>query len=211
MKDFIKKWNNDSRFKAKVKLGLYTSFVVIVSIFAISGNQSNINNQIDTDVNNSNIEDTETITIDVPERYNYNKNITINQKKYQYTGTIEQDKETIAKVVDNVTSNYIYEKNSYYKDESGTYVLTTKEEIYDIIGYNFLKLDTINQYLSKSTKEEEKHLVYLKDIILGNDSEEYITISINENKINIDYTSLMKIFDKTVESYIYEVVIEEIE
>lgn len=213
MKNFIEKWNNEPRYKTKIKLGLYTLFVVIVSLFAISSNRSSINNTLDMDYNDTNGEtnETETITIELPEKYKYTKTITINQKNYQYTGIKDSQKESITKNIDGIKSNYAYENSNYYKEEFGTYTLTTKEEVYDMIGYNYLKPDTINAYLSKSTKEEEKYLVYLKDIILGNDSEEYITIKLNGNNINIDYTSLMKIFDNTVESYIYDVVIEEIE
>lgn len=213
MKNFIEKWKQDSKFKAKVQLGLYLIFIVFVSIIAISGypdtptNTTNINNND----NDNNINETTNITIDIPEKYSYTKKIIINQKEYQYTGTKNTQKETITKLVDDTTTNYIYENNNYYKNESETYILTTKEDVYDIVGYNYLQLNTINQYLAASTKEDEKYIVYLKDIILGNDSEEYITITKNENKINVNYTSLMKIFDETIENYTFEVIIEEIE
>ena len=57
MKDFLEKWNNDSRFQTKTKLSLYTLFVVLVAIFAISS-RNNIetnesNNQELTQNNNS--------------------------------------------------------------------------------------------------------------------------------------------------------------
>ena len=60
-----------------------------------------------------------------------------------------------------------------------------------------------------STKKDNQYLVYLKDIVLGSDSQEYITITKEEDKINIDYTSLMNQFDKTIDNYTVEFVIEE--
>ena len=217
MKDFMDKWNNDSKFKTKIKLGLYTLFVVFVAIFAISNRDDIPTNTVDfdTNYNDSNndidINENDTVSIEIPEKYKYTKNIKIDEKKYQYTGTKENEKENITKLKDDVTTNYIYQNNNYYKEENGSYILTTKDEIYDIVGSNYMSLETINQYLSKSVIENNRYLVYLKDIILGNDSEEYIIISIEENKVNIDYTSLMKLFDKSIEKYLIEVIIEEIE
>ena len=90
-------------------------------------------------------------------------------------------------------------------------MITTKDEVYNIIDYNYLNLDIINQYLSKSKIENKKNIVYLKDIILGNTSEEYITISIDDNIVNVDYTALMNNFNKSVEKNIVEIIIEDIE
>ena len=86
-----------------------------------------------------------------------------------------------------------------------------KEEIYDIVNSDYLNLTTINQYLSKSTKIDNQYLVYLKDIILGNNSDDYIQITINENNIDINYTSLVKTFDKSIEKYLVSIKIENIE
>lgn len=211
MKDFLDKWNSDSKFKAKIKLGLYTLFVVIVSIFTLSA-RGNIEATNTLENNNDiNQNEQEASLIEIPDKYNYKINITINDKSYQYNGTKETAKETITKISNNVTKNYIYQDGSYYQEDNGNYILSSKEEVYDVVSYNYLNLDTINQYLSKAKKENETYKVYLKDIILGNDSEEYITITIKANKVNIDYTSLMKLFDQYVEKYMVEIVIEEIE
>ena len=86
------------------------------------------------------------------------------------------------------------------------YIITTKDEVYDIINYNYINLSTINEYLKKATKNDNQYLVYLKDIILGNDSDDYIVIDINENNIFIDYTVLMKEFNNNLNKY--QVIIE---
>ena len=74
-----------------------------------------------------------------------------------------------------------------------------------------MKLETINEYLKKSTKENNQYIIYLKDMILDSSSNEYISIILDENKINVDYTSLMKKFDNEFEKYEIEILIEEIE
>lgn len=207
MKDFLEKWNSDSKFRAKIKLGLYTLFVVIVSVFALSarGNEDlAITNDIDQN-------EQETSIIEIPDKYNYKISIQINDGSYEYNGTKEIDKETITKISNNITTNYIYQDGNYYQEDNGNYILSSKKEVYDIVSYNYLNLETINQYLSKAKKENNTYIVYLKDIILGSDSEECITITISKNKVNIDYTSLMKLFNQSVESYVIEIVIEEIE
>lgn len=215
MKDFMENWKTDSRFRTKVKLGLYTLFVAIVAIFAFS-TRNNVSIDNLQDDNNSNTNEKNT-PITIPQKYNYIINITINENSYQYTGTKESTKESITKMSNGIVTNYRYENENYYKEENGIYVVTAKEEIYDIVNYNYLKLETINQYLSKATNSNNQYLVYLKDIILGNDSKEYITITKNDNninnlsKINIDYTSLMKLFDNTIENYLIEIKIEGIE
>lgn len=211
MKEFIEKWKNEPKFKEKVKLIAYTLFVVIVSIFAIStGRKDSMLNISEID-NETNYKEDTTI-INIPEEYNYTINITINNDYYKYIGKKISNEEKITKIINDVNTNYLYQQNNYYKQYNEEYVLTNKDEVYDIVDYNYINLDIINQYLSKSKRENNKNIVYLKDIILGNDSEKYITISIDNNStVNIDYTELIKNFNESVENYIVEIIIEEIE
>ena len=210
MKDFIEKWNSEPKFKIKVKLGLYTLFMIVVSIFALStGRNVPVENTslLDDKINNKeNI-----VKINVPEKYNYTINITINENNYQYTGKKQRNAEQITKIINDTSTYYLYQGNNYYEKIDEEYMLTTKDEVYNIIDYNYLNLDIINQYLSKSKIENKKNIVYLKDIILGNTSEEYITISIDDNIVNVDYTALMNNFNKSVEKNIVEIIIEDIE
>ena len=220
MKDFLEKWNNDPRYKTKIKLSLYTLFVVFVAIFAVSGN-----NQIETSEmdNQSTQENDDGITneennldnmtsIVIPSEYKYEINITINDSNYKYTGEKNNLRENITKESNDTIINYIYENDNYYKEtETDSYILTTKEEVYNVVEYNYLNLETINKYLSKSTKIDNQYLVSLKDIILGNDSEEYITINKENNNISIDYTKLVSYFDKSIYKYLLNIKIEEIE
>ena len=43
MNEFLEKWKKDHRFQVKIKLLLYTLFVVIVAIYAITANNSTPN------------------------------------------------------------------------------------------------------------------------------------------------------------------------
>ena len=213
MQDFIEKWKNEPKFKTKIQLGLYTLFVVVVAVFALStrGNTPIDNPVFEKEENQLEDKKEENFSIDIPKEYDYTKNITINTKQYQYTGYKSEEQEKINKISTDVKEEYLYKDDNYYKNEDDTYVLTTKEEIYNEINPNYLKLETINQYLSKAKLENNNYIVYLKDIILGNDSDEFITITIEENKISINYTSLMKLFDETINNYLVEVIIEEVE
>ena len=89
------------------------------------------------------------------------------------------------------------------------YVKTTKDEVYDIVNYNYINLESINTYLNKATNNNDQYLVYLKDIILGNNSEEYFVILVNNNKINIDYTPLMQEFNENIFKYTVDIEILE--
>lgn len=209
MDEFIDKWKKDPKFKAKIKLGLYTLFVVIVSIFALSIRpDENLTNTPTNDNLKENIQNKS--TIEIPDKYEYKINITVNNNYYQYKGIKGNEKETISKTIDNVTTNYLYQNKNYYKEENKQYVLTSKEEVYDVIKYDCINLEIINQYLEKSKKENNIYRTYLKDVMLGNNSEEYITITIDNDEINIDYTSLIKYFDETTEKYLINIEIKEI-
>ena len=223
MQDFIEKWNNDPRYKTKIKLTLYTLFVVFVAIFAVSGN-NNIQNNEDSNLNatnnqnqnsnneniNNNNNQNDTYQIKLPSEYNYQIDININEINHRYIGTKNELRENITKESNGTSKKYIYENDSYYiEKETDSYILTNREEVYDIIDYNYLNVKTINEYLSKSNKVNNQFIVYLKDIILGNDSEEYITIIKSDNNINIDYTKLVNYFDKNIDKYIVNIKIEE--
>lgn len=223
MQDFIEKWNNEPRYKTKIKLTLYTLFVVFVAIFAASGNrniQNNADNNSITDkfssnsTNNENTNNSENqndiYKIELPIEYKYQIDININETKHKYTGIKKELRENITKESNGTSKNYIYENDRYYiEQESDSYVLTTKNEVYDIIDYNYINIKTINEYLSKSKKVNDEFVVYLKDIILGNNGEEYITITKTENDINVDYTNLVNSFDKSIDKYIINIKIEE--
>ena len=170
MNEFLEKWKTDSKFKAKVQLALYAIPVVIAIILAISagGETLKYDNEELSGFNNKEQ------LIEVPEEYNYLININLNGETYNYKGTKTQKQEIIQKTKNGTTENYIYKDNKYYKDMLLMNNNVTKEEVYDIVDYDYLQLETINQYLSISKKEDDKYIVNLKDIILGNTTTDYI-------------------------------------
>ena len=215
MKDFLDKWKKDKKYQTKIKLLIYTSFVVIVSIFAISNRNITANNQLEEYDNNLNNKQEDPVSnnelIEIPQKYNYTINININDKEYEYVGIKTQLEEIITKKDDENIKNYIYKDGSYYIEENENYILTNETEVYNLISKNYLELSTINVYLSKSIKQDNQYIVYLKDIILGDNTDNYIIIEKNENKINIDYTSLINNFNKNINKCLVNIKIEEIE
>ena len=81
--------------------------------------------------------------------------------------------------------------------------------MYDIVNINYINLNTINEYLKTSHKNNNQYIVYLKDIILENESDDYFIILVNDNEINIDYTPLEKIINNNIEKYKVHIKIEE--
>lgn len=211
MKDIIEKYKKDTRYRTKVRLILYTLFVVIVSIYALALNNNSTNktslenainnaNKLDTNLDENLTSSKETI-INIPTEYDYNIKVVIDDEEITYNGTKTPQKETIIKKINDIEETYIFEENKYYQENSNTYILTTKERVYDIVDYMYINLDNINTYLTTAIKENNQYLVYLKDIIKGDESDTYFVITLNDNKINIDYTPLMKKFNLKLTKY----------
>ena len=203
MKDFLEKWKSDKRYRAKIKLLAYTIFIIIIFIYALTLDISPRNYEDISDINNNSINKTADI-IKIPEQYEYIIKIKIDDKEYKYSGIQTTEKRTIKKEIDDKVTNYIYQNNQYYLEDSiniDNYVTTAKEEVYDIVNYNYINLTTINEYLKKATKDNNQYLVYLKDIILGNESDRYFVIDINDKNIFVDYTVLMKEFNNNIKTY----------
>lgn len=190
MKEFIEKFKTDKKFNNKVQLCFYGIFITLVAIYAFSG----VPNITEPDENKEN--------------YNYQININLNDKLYKYNGTKEENKITINKTIDDLTTNYLYQDDKYYKVEEESLLVVEEKEIYDVVDFDYLSLETINKYLELATLTENVQIVYLRDIVIGNNSEEYITIETKEGYYNIDYTQLMKLFKEDIEKLTVEIIIE---
>ena len=211
MDKFLENWKNDHRYRAKIKLSLYSLFILLVSVYAISLNNkapiNNENNQKES-VNEPVNTDNKNI-INIPNDYTYLIDINVNSDNYKYYGTYLDNEMTIIKEHENNTTSYLYKNNDYYIKKEDLYIKTTKENIYDIIDYNYLDLSNINAYLNTSEKVGNEYHVYLKDIILDYNSDDYIIVTINNNDINIDYTNLMKILNNSINLCTVNIKIEE--
>lgn len=212
MNDFIKKWNSDKKFKAAIKLLLYFLFFIVVAIYAVSSNKNA--SQIDTE---KNIENNEIINnqqqqnsiINIGDNYKYTATITINDEQIKYVYSKEQDLLNIKKIRNLIETNYIIENNNYYIKENDNKILTTKDNIYDIVCPNCFDINSINEYLNKGIKENNNYKIYLKDIILAEKGDEYITITTDNNQIYADYTSLLQVFNNQIVKYTVNIKIEE--
>lgn len=212
MNDFIKKWNSDKKFKAAIKLLLYFLFFIVVAIYAVLSNKNA--SQIDTE---KNIENNEIINnqqqknsiINLGDNYKYTATITINDEQIKYVYSKEQDLLNIKKIRNLIETNYIIENNNYYIKENDNKILTTKDNIYDIVCPNCFDINSINEYLNKGNKENNNYKIYLKDIILAEKGDEYITITTDNNQIYADYTSLLQVFNNQIVKYTVNIKIEE--
>ena len=185
------KWN-DKRERAKIELILYAIFFIGVIIFVRVGNN----------ISNNNINTSDNLFISqINDNYSYDTKVNINDNNYEYIGKVLGYNSTIEKK-DSNTDEYFYKKNDkYYKlDQDNGYILSNKNDIYDVINYDYMDINNIKEYIKLSTREDNIYKVKISDIILNSSSSDYITIKIDNinNTIEIDYTNLLKINDNNI-------------
>ena len=203
-KTFKEKWQ-DKRYQAKIKLSGYSIFVVIAIIMIlVEGATNNKNTIIDNGLednktikDNTDTKDNKMFTINYPYiiELNYNIDNTKNNITYNYSNN--NNELLITKTNNDIVTNYKYISNKYYVENNDKYILTNINTVYDIIDYEYLDIDNINNYLNNATLENDIYKVYLKDIILNNTSDKYITIKLLDNSVEIDYTYLLNILNNS--------------
>ena len=185
------KWN-DKRERAKIELILYTIFFIGVIIFVRMGNN----------ISNNNINTSDNLFISqINDNYSYDIKININDNNYEYIGKVLGYNSTIEKK-DSNTDEYFYKKNDkYYKlDQDNGYILSNKNDIYDVINYDYMDINNIKEYIKTSNNDNGIYKVKISDIILNSNSLDYITIKLDNinNTIEIDYTNLLRINDNNI-------------
>ena len=214
MQELFEKYKTDQKYRAKIKLCIYGIFIILVTIYAIS-----LNKKIPVKNSNLNVTDSqdekeikETINneslIEITTEMKYKVVVSTEKLKYEYVIEKSNQKEYITKIINNDQEEYLYDENNYYKKENNNYTKIKKYEIDDNIDYDYLRLETINLYINKGTKNNNNYLIYIKDIIIGNNSDDYFVINLNENKIFIDYTPLIKNFNKDLKNIQIEIILE---
>lgn len=203
-KTFKEKWQ-DKRYQAKIKLSGYSIFVVIAIIMIlVEGATNNKNTIIDNGLednktikDNTDTKDNKLFTINYPYiiELNYNIDNTKNNITYNYSNN--NNELLVTKTNNDIVTNYKYISNKYYVENNDKYILTNINKVYDIIDYEYLNIDNINNYLNNATLENDIYKVYLKDIILNNTSDKYITIKLLDNSVEIDYTYLLNILNNS--------------
>ena len=183
----IERWK-DKKERAKIELILYGIFFIGVIIFVkVLGNTpSNIenNNQVPSSFISS-----------VDDNYEYDTIITINDNTYEYYGKVLGNNSTINLKINDKETSYHLKNQKYYILKDNSYILIDEKEVYPYIDYLYLNINNIKEYIKLSTKENDTYKVKLSDRILNSNSEDYLTININEGDKNIviDYTSLFKL------------------
>lgn len=185
------KWN-DKRERAKIELILYAIFFIGVIIFVRVGNN----------ISNNNINTSDNLFISqINDNYSYDTKVNINDNNYEYISKVLGYNSTIEKK-DSNTDEYFYKKNDkYYKlDQDNGYILSNKNDIYDIINYDYMDINNIKEYIKTSNNDNGIYKVKISDIILNSSSSDYITIKLDNinNTIEIDYTNLLRINDNNI-------------
>ena len=146
---------------------------------------------------NTDTKDNKMFTINYPYiiELNYNIDNTKNNITYNYSNN--NNELLITKTNNDIVTTYKYISNKYYVENNDKYILTNINKVYDIIDYEYLDIDNINNYLNNATLENDIYKVYLKDIILNNTSDKYITIKLLDNSVEIDYTYLLNILNNS--------------
>lgn len=189
----LKEKLKDKKEKAKIELIIYGIFFVGIIIFArVLGSTSS---KIETQK-----EETQSFIHYIEDNYEYDILVTLNENIYEYYGKVLGHNSTINLKVDNKVNSYTVMNKKYYALENGNYILTDEEEVYPYINYRYLNTDNIKEYINLATREGDTYKVKISDLVLGNDSEEYISITIDEGdkSLVIDYTPLLKVTDKNI-------------
>lgn len=208
---FSTKWK-DKKYQAKVKLSIYGVFILIVIILGNIGNNGSLDNSNTKDIDNnisdnSSINDSKDIFL-LPKNkdYKYNIDIKLDDKEIKYNGEVNDVVEVITKDIDNVKYSYKYIDKKYYVSKNNNYVLTSRDNIYDIVDYSYIDNDVINSYLKEGKLVGNKSVVYIKDIVLDYKGNDYITYTLNDKKIEIDYTKLYNILnDNKIDSLVIKI------
>lgn len=200
----IKERWKDKRERAKIELILYAIFFIGVIIFVRVGNN----------ISNNNINTSDNLFISqINDNYSYDIKININDNNYEYIGKVLGYNSTIEKK-DSNTDEYFYKKNDkYYKlDQDNGYILSNKNDIYDVINYDYMDINNIKEYIKISNNDNGIYKVKISDIILNSSSSDYITIKLYNinNTIEIDYTNLLRINDNNITKAIVNITYSDI-
>ncbi len=202
----LKEMFKDKRKRAKIELTAYFIFFIIVIIFArVSSNAVNTNIRDNTSevsfINN------------IKDNYEYSMNISINGDTYNYHIKVLGNNSYIErKSVDEEKYFYIMNNKYYEQDNNGNYILTTIEEVYPYISYNYLNIENIKVFIKSGIREGDTYKIKVSDIMLNSDSSVDIAIKVEEDNktILIDYTNLLKITKDNIENASVKMVFDNI-
>lgn len=197
--------NNKQTNKYKIIGILLGGFLVILVLFIILG--LSIRNNIDkidfdnNNINKDNINKDNTNKDNNYSEYTYDISYKIEDKTNlcKYKITTKDNYIYIVKTINDVISNYVSYNGYYYLIEDNDYRLAYEKEVFDIIPYQFLDINNINNYIKLGTEKNDnivkRYNIKIKDITLLDNTDD-ITINLIGNDYEIDYTNLLKLYDK---------------
>ena len=182
----LKERLKDKRERAKLELIFYGIFFIGIIIFARVLGSTALSNIDDN-------KETKSFIYSLNDNFEYDIKIALNDSIYEYYGKALGNNSTIKLNVEEKVNSYYLMNDKYYILEAGNYILTNEKEVYPYIDYRYLNINNIKEYINVGTKEDNTYKVKVSDLVLGSNSEEYITIDINEgdNTIVIDYAPLL--------------------
>ena len=181
--------NNKQTNKYKIIGILLGGFLVILVLFIILGLSIRNNIKDNTNKDNNYSEYTYDISYKIEDKTNLCKYKITTKDNYIY----------IVKTINDVISNYVSYNDYYYLIEENDYRLAYEKEVFDIIPYQFLDINNINNYIKLGTEKNDnivkRYNIKIKDITLLDNTDD-ITINLIGNDYEIDYTNLLKLYDK---------------
>lgn len=199
IKDFnfskLKEMWKDKKGRAKIELSLYLIFFLIVVIFArVSSYTAGNIEKNHTD---------ESFIFSLKDNYICDINIALNGDIYEYNLKVLGNNANIVMKSSNEEKFYHLMNNKYYElDNNGNYILTTTDEVFPYINFNFLNIKNVRNFIINANKEDSEYRIKISDIILNNTSNDDVIIIVDEvNKyIEIDYSNLLKIDNEDISS-----------
>lgn len=229
---FLYKYKNDKKYNSAVKLTGYVIFVLtvvlMINLSSLNNSYSNGNFTKPIPNNEEVVENTKLIeTIKNNYRYDITIDITKNTDeviKYHYYGKSYEDTTEMYKDLNESTFIFYKVGESYYTPTNDGYQKIETKQVYDNNNPKYVELTGLLNYLKEASldhftnyssgKKEYIYHLYLKDIILSNKTNDYITIkAIEENEvlsINVDYTNLIVNQDNSIKNYTINYVFNDI-
>lgn len=206
---FFEKLRTNKKYRAKIELISYGILILIIIIYAnfssINNNNYNYTKDTNTSADNEKTKDT-VLYNEIKDDYKANITVTtikdglVSNRKYE---VIKENTETIVNILDNNTQYKLSDTGEFYTSDN---ILTEESQIFDLVSYKYLDFSNIKKYISKGTVdyttkyssglELTSYKILLRDLLLDNTTDEYITINVTNEQakviMDIDYTALLK-------------------
>lgn len=227
----IKEEKEEPKKKSKRKYIVYAFLAIVFVIYALLSSSSYLpydpnHNQNPSSNSNSNEdsskEEENTINKDIfailsEKNYMYSNKIEIIRKEekeeYLYKGEKKDSVLSIMKSINQEEKEYTYQEGKYFYQDNEV----LEEEVYDAVNKQYIDLNYIKDYVEHASlysttiyKTGEIVKVYhllLKEIIIGYQEEDYITIEIDQKDtehyfISLDYTNIVSLVEEEITSYL---------